>query len=50
LIKALCDDGFVELENRNDELYKVLSAFNYLEDLITKIDIEEPEEDYELSQ
>jgi hypothetical protein len=44
LINALQEDGFVEQENKTDDLYKVLSSFRYLEELVTKIEIEEPEE------
>lgn len=41
LIELLCKDGYVELENDIQQQYKVLSSFNYLEQLILSIHISE---------
>ncbi len=41
ILKKLIDDSFIELENEITKQYKVLSAFQYLEQLILTINIPE---------
>jgi hypothetical protein len=41
ILKILADDSFIEIENSVTEQYKVLAAFNYLEQLILTINISE---------
>jgi len=39
IVDTLCKDGFAEMENEILKSYKVLSAFKYLEELISNINI-----------
>jgi hypothetical protein len=41
ILKILADDSFIEIENSVTQQYKVLASFNYLEQLILKINISE---------
>jgi hypothetical protein len=50
LVKLLEEASFVTLENENEESYKVLSAFHYLEELIKRIEITETVESHEASE
>jgi protein-disulfide isomerase-like protein with CxxC motif len=45
IIKRLQNEGFVALENEDDETYKVLTSFRYLTDLIEQINIPQDIED-----
>jgi len=45
ITKMLCAEGFAELENEIFNEYKVLSSFNYLEELINSINIPEEVQD-----
>lgn len=47
LINELLKEGFIEIENEIESRYKVLSSFNYIEEIIQKIDIEEESENEE---
>ena len=48
LIGELLKEGFIEVENEIEGRYKVLNSFNYIEDIIQKIDIEEEADNEEL--
>ncbi len=41
LIEMLCKAGYAELESEISDLYKILSSFSYLEDLVMSINIPE---------
>jgi hypothetical protein len=41
IIKALCNDGFAEMENEILKSYKALASFKYLEELVNSINIPE---------
>lgn len=41
ILKIMCDDTFIEIENSISQQYKVLASFNYLEQLILTINIPE---------
>lgn len=45
LIKRGVDENFIALESELTQTYKVLTAFNYLKDLINAINLPEDEED-----
>lgn len=47
LINELLKEGLIEIENEIESRYKVLSSFNYIEEIIQKIDIEEESENEE---
>jgi len=41
MVKNLCDDGFISIENEISKTYKILTSFKYLEELVTNINIPE---------
>ena len=43
LVEDLAKAGFIELENEFEQLYKVTSAFHFLEDLVEMLTISEEE-------
>ena len=45
IIRMLCNDNFVEMENELSDSYKALSSFRYLEELILSINIPEDADD-----
>ena len=49
ILKELASDRFIEMENEINSTYKVLAAFNYLENLVLAINIIE-ETSYEIPQ